>query len=155
MPLKHKQDITVTSKKRTSTQTAIATPGAVPDTMQPNLSRLHDLTGLVLVSLPTELQGIIGEEAHQRCIADIQGCEMVLIVREPNDVVYIRLPLVVLSPPPTGIALSADGRLNFIPPAKSKVPKKTLQKPVPATAKPARLSPQTAGKPVRRIRSQG
>ena len=66
-----------------------AAPAATPD----HLVRLHDLSGLVVISLPEALRDILGEEAFKRRLDEINRHEFLVIVREPGDVVYINMPI--------------------------------------------------------------
>ena len=70
-----------------------AAPAATPD----HLVRLHDLSGLVVISLPEALRDIIGEEAFKRRLDELNRHEFRLIVRESGDVVYINMPIYVMS----------------------------------------------------------
>ena len=54
-----------------------AAPAATPD----HLVRLHDLSGLVVISLPEALRDIIGEEAFKRRLDELNRHEFRLIVR--------------------------------------------------------------------------
>jgi hypothetical protein len=66
-----------------------ATPAATPG----HLVRLHDLSGLVVISLPETLRDIIGEEAFKLRLDELNRHEFLVIVREPGDVVYINMPI--------------------------------------------------------------
>ena len=66
-----------------------ATPG--------HLVRLHDLSGLVVISVPESLRDIIGEEAFKRRLDELNRHEFLVIVREPGDVVYINMPIYAMS----------------------------------------------------------
>ncbi|MGH6639672.1 MAG: hypothetical protein ACREBY_13860 [Polaromonas sp.] len=70
--------------------------GAAPDASQPNLVRIHDLNSFAVIVIPKELRALIGDEAYERQVEDIRKHEIVLIVREPHDVVYIRVPILTL-----------------------------------------------------------
>ena len=70
-----------------------ASLAATPD----HLVRLHDLSGLVVISVPESLRDIIGEEAFKRRLDEINRHEFLVIVREPGDVVYINMPIYAMS----------------------------------------------------------
>ncbi|MGH6637340.1 MAG: hypothetical protein ACREBY_01910 [Polaromonas sp.] len=72
--------------------------GTAPDASQPHLVRIHDLKSFAVIVLPTALRALIGDEAYERQVEDLRNHELVLILREPHDVVYIQVPLMVLSP---------------------------------------------------------
>lgn len=61
---------------------------------QPKLARIHDLTSYAAVSIPPELRQILGEEEYESHIKRIENHEIVMIIRVPNDVVYLRSRLV-------------------------------------------------------------
>ena len=73
-----------TSKRNTSA------PRKTPATEQPNLARIHDLTNFAAVSIPPELRQILGEKEYERHIQKIENHEIVMIIRVPNHVVYLR-----------------------------------------------------------------
>jgi hypothetical protein len=79
-------------------------PGATPEADQSNLARIHDLTSLAFITIPQELRGIIGDEAYERYAEELEQHEILLIVREPHDVVYIRVPIIALPIKPRGLA---------------------------------------------------
>lgn len=72
-------------------------PGVTPAASPGNLVRLHDLQGLVVISLPEGLREILGDEAFKRRLEELNQHQFVLIVREPHDVVYIRMPIFAMS----------------------------------------------------------
>ena len=90
---------TKSTKPSASTQSGqpMAAPTA-PDASQPNLVRIHDLKSFAVIVLPKELRALIGDEAYERQVEDLKKYELVLVLREPHDVVYIQLPLMALSP---------------------------------------------------------
>lgn len=79
----------MTTSKRNSPK-----PSKTPVADQTNLARIHDLTGFAAVSIPPELRQILGEEEYENHIKQIESYEMVMIIRVPNDVVYLRSRLV-------------------------------------------------------------
>ncbi len=69
-------------------------PRKTPATEQPNLARIHDLTNFAAVSIPPELRQLLGEKEYERHIQKIENHEIVMIIRVPNHVVYLRSRLV-------------------------------------------------------------
>ncbi|MGH8856964.1 MAG: hypothetical protein ACREXG_02880 [Polaromonas sp.] len=107
--------------------------GAAPDASQPNLVRIHDLKSFAVIVLPKELRALIGDEAYERQVEDLRKHELVLIVRESHDVVYVQLPFMVLSP---SSGAQASGELAKTPARKTA---KSKTKPtIKPTVKPAR-----------------
>lgn len=80
-------------KKQTDIREPIAAQEATP---QNQLVQVHDLVGTCVFVVPTELKQIIGEEAYELHIKDTEVHELLLIVRQPTDIVYIRFPIFVL-----------------------------------------------------------
>ena len=72
-------------------------PDAAPAATPGHLVRLHDLSGPVVISLPESLREIIGEEAFKRRLDELNRHEFLVIVREPGDVVYIKMPIYAMS----------------------------------------------------------
>lgn len=62
------------------------------------LVRVHDLKGYGVIALPDELRQILNQEELDRCFAGIEALEAILVVRETHDVVYVRIPLMVIEP---------------------------------------------------------
>ena len=75
----------MTTSKRKSPK-----PRQTPAADQPNLARIHDLTSFAAVSIPHELRQILGEEEYERHIKEIESYELVMVIRVPKDVVYLR-----------------------------------------------------------------
>ena len=75
----------MTTSKRNSPK-----PSQTPAADQPKLARIHDLASFAAVSIPPELRQILGEEEYESHIKEIEGYELVWIIRVPNDVVYLR-----------------------------------------------------------------
>lgn len=63
---------------------------------QDKLVKVHDLIGTCVFVVPPQLKQIIGEEAYELQIKDPEVLEVLFIVRQPTDIVYIRCPIVVL-----------------------------------------------------------
>ncbi len=80
--------------KQARKPTPSAKPRQTPAADQPSLARIHDLTSFAAVSIPHELRQILGEEEYERHIKEIENHELVMIIRVPNDVVYLRSRLV-------------------------------------------------------------
>ena len=141
------------SKPRQSTQSAkpssVSTqPGqpmaagaapAAPDASQPNLVRIHDLKSFAVIVLPKELRALIGDEAYERQVEDIKKYELVLVLREPHDVVYIQLPIMAFSPSSEAPA-SAE-------PVKPPARKTVKSKPAPTTQPTVKPARKPRGKP--------
>jgi len=60
------------------------------------LVKVHDLVGTCVFVVPPQLKQIIGEEAYELQMKDTEVHEVLFIVRQPTDIVYIRCPIVVL-----------------------------------------------------------
>lgn len=80
-------------KKQADIRELIAAQEATP---QDKLVQVHDLVGTCVFVVPPQLKQIIGDEAYEMHIKDTEVLEVLLIVREPTDIVYIRCPIVVL-----------------------------------------------------------
>lgn len=63
---------------------------------QNQLVQVHDLVGTCVLVVPAQLKQIIGDEAYELQMKDSEVLELLLIVRQPTDIVYIRCPFVVL-----------------------------------------------------------
>lgn len=84
---------------KTTKQAGKAIPkNASPESTEGKLVRVHDLTGVAVFALPGELRQILNEEEYARCLASIDAIEVTLIVRETNDVVYVRMSSMALEP---------------------------------------------------------
>lgn len=77
---------------------------AAPDAPEEQLVRVHDLIGLTVLNLPQGLREILDEEAYQHCLKDVQEMILTVILREPGDVVYMRMPILVREMPQDGPA---------------------------------------------------
>lgn len=84
-----------TAQQTRAEKTKIA---ALPQSTESNLVRVHDLKGYGVIALPDELRRILNQEELDRCFAGIEALEVTLIVRETHDVVYVRIPLMVIEP---------------------------------------------------------
>ena len=88
---------------KTSKQADKAIPkNASPESTEGKLVRVHDLTGVAVFAIPGELRQILNEEEYARCLASIDAIEVTLIVRETNDVVYVRMSSMALEPARAG-----------------------------------------------------
>ena len=67
--------------------------GAAPEVAPGKLVRLHDLEGLMVISLPEELREIIGEKAFKLHVEELNQHEVVIIAGEASDLAYIRLSI--------------------------------------------------------------
>lgn len=77
---------------------------AAPEAPEKQLVRVHDLIGLTVLNLPQGLREILDEEAYQHCLKDVQEMILTVILREPGDVVYMRMPILVREMPQDGPA---------------------------------------------------
>lgn len=68
---------------------------ATPEASEPQLVRLHDLSGMVVLHIPPQLREILGEKLYQQFIQDVEQLEATLIHRDIKNVVYIRMPVLV------------------------------------------------------------
>jgi hypothetical protein len=66
-----------------------------PEAPEPQLVRLHDLSGLVVLHIPPQLREILGEELYQQFIQDVEQLTATLIHRDIKNVVYIHMPVLV------------------------------------------------------------
>ena len=80
-------------KKQTDIREPIAAQEATP---QNQLVQVHDLVGTCVFVVPPQLKQIIGDEAYSLHLKDTEVHELLLIVRQPTDIVYIRFPIFVL-----------------------------------------------------------
>ena len=80
-------------KKQADISEPIALQKATP---QDKLVKVHDLVGTCVFVVPPQLKQIIVEEAYELQIKDTEVHEVLFIVRQPTDIVYIRCPIVVL-----------------------------------------------------------
>ena len=101
-------------------------PDAMPETGESSLARIHDLTSLCVISVPSELRAILGDEAYERNVRELEQYLITLIVREPHDVVYIHIPVLALEARPDDVALPAAVKA----PARSRSKSKPDAKPV-------------------------
>ena len=72
-------------------------PGSASDGAPHHLVRIHDLMGRTAIRIPAELRAILGDEAYERNLEELNYYEITMIVRQPNDVVYLRMPVVAVS----------------------------------------------------------
>lgn len=86
-----------TSKPRTTK------PGKAPAKNQPELVRIHDLTSFAIFSLPEALRQIFGDEWYDHQVRELQDTELVLVLRGPQDVLYLRMPLLTFAGPDTRV----------------------------------------------------
>lgn len=135
--------MTKQARKPTPSAKARQTPAAD----QPSLARIHDLTSFTAVSIPHELRQILGEEEYESHIKQIENLEMVMIIRVPNDVVYLRSRLVALPLAPKGQVQAPD-------PQASKVDAKAKEKGKSAVAPTSKSSSRTPAKSARKPRGQ-
>lgn len=54
------------------------------------------MLGTVVLLLPQALRDLLGEEAYRDCVDAAQNHAMTLIVRSPDDVIYVDLPVFVI-----------------------------------------------------------
>ena len=86
-----------TSKPRTTK------PGKPPAKKQPERVRIHDLTSFAIFSLPEAARQIFGDEWYDRQVRELRDTELVLVLRGPQDVVYLRMPLLTFAGPDTRV----------------------------------------------------
>ena len=65
----------------------------------------HDLKGFALICLPAQMRQILGEEAYEECIRQIQDVALVLIVRELEKVLFVDLAWRIAEPGADGLQL--------------------------------------------------
>ena len=85
------------SKKKADSSEPIALQEAPH---QNKLVQVHDLVGRCVLVVPAQLKQIIGDEAYELHMKDTEVHEVLFIVRQPTDIVYIRFPFEVLSAEP-------------------------------------------------------
>ena len=122
-------------------------PSQTPAADQPNLARIHDLTSFAAVSIPPELRQILGEEEYENQIKQIENYEMVMIIRVPNDVVYLRSRLVT-------VPFCSQRQIQVPDPQASKVEAKAKEKGTSAVAPTSKPSSRTPAKSARKPRGQ-
>ena len=123
-------------------------PGATPEASQSNLARIHDLMGLAVISLPQQLREIIGDEAFELRIAELNQHEFSMIVREPHDVVYVRMPIHAMSSRPQDLRPKAARKASAPPEKKASSSKSrnSSKSAVKSATKPASRSVRSAGR---------
>ena len=52
---------------------------------------VHDLTGYVVFALPPKLKDVLGEEAFARCVSDLEAHAVIVIHREIDAILYVRM----------------------------------------------------------------
>ena len=63
----------------------------------------HDLQGFALICLPAQMRQILGEEAYEESIRQIQDVALVLIVRELEKVLFVDLAWRIAEPGADGL----------------------------------------------------
>ena len=132
----------MTTSKRNSPK-----PSQTPAADQPNLARIHDLTSFAAVSIPHELRQILGEEEYERHIKEIENYELVMVIRVPKDVVYLRSRVVT-------VPLGGQKHVQVRDPHVSKVEAKKKEKGTSAVAPTSKPSSRTPTKSARKARGQ-
>ncbi len=122
-------------------------PSQIPAADQPKLVRIHDLTGFVAVSIPPELRQILGEEEYDSHIKEVETYEMTLIIRVPNDVIYLRSRVV-------AVPFGGQRQVQVPDPQASKVDAKAHKKGKPAVVPTSKSSSTTPTKSARKPRGQ-
>ena len=135
------------SGKSTPTSVEQTEQGSASDGVPHKLVRIHDLMGSAAIRIPAELRAILGDEAYERNLEELNYYEIYMIVRQPKDVVYLRMPVVAVSfepsrpasqeprEAPTTSAAKADARAKPKPKATPKA--KPKGKKVKRASKPA------------------
>lgn len=65
-------------------------PPGLPDSERKPVL-VHDLTGYVVFALPPDLKEVLGKEAFERCVSDLEAHAVIAIHREIDAIVYIRM----------------------------------------------------------------
>lgn len=65
----------------------------------------HDLKGFALICLPAQMRQILGEDAYEECIRQIQEVALVLIVRELEKILFVDLAWRIAEPGADGLQL--------------------------------------------------
>lgn len=118
-------------------------PGSTLEGPPNNLVRIHDLMSFAAVSIPDELRGILGDEAYERNLEELEHYEILFILREPQDVVYLKMPVIAVSSEPRRPSTQEPVKAPTPPKAKAKAKAKTKAK---TKAKPKAV--EGASKPV-------
>ena len=106
-----------TSKSRKTPTLPVSTDASAEGS---GLVRVHDLTGWACVSLPTAVHDILGEEEYRSLLTALEGHIMTMIIRGPNDIIYLDMPLMVFG---SNSAL-ASSQSEVPPPAQAKPTRK-------------------------------
>lgn len=122
-------------------------PSQTPAADQSRLARIHDLTSYAAVSIPPELRQILGEEEYESHIKQIESHEMVMIIRVPNDVVYLCARLVT-------VPFGGQRQVQVPDPQASKVNAKAHKKGKSTVAPASKSSSTTPAKSARKPRGQ-
>ncbi len=119
-------------------------PAAAPVNTEGNLVRIHDLTGTCLMSIPSELRALLGDEAYERYMRQLEQVEVTLIIRTAHDVVYIEMPILTLKARPDPMQIQAAVNEQIQP----------SSEPKPKAKPAAKRSITPAAKPARKPRGQ-
>ena len=149
----HEQEIIMNSKTRPSKKTIPSSSesaqlrqplpaGVAPDAEQPNQVRIHDLTSFAVIFVPKALRALIGDEAFESNLQNLDNQKLLLVIREPHDVVYIRVPIMAQE-------LSTNTQAFALPIKLPSRVKKT-SKVVPAAKSSARPTRKSSGKSTRK-----
>jgi hypothetical protein len=60
------------------------------------LVRIHDVTGQAVLYFPKAMRDILGKEGYESARAAVEASLMTIILRGPNDVICVELPLYVI-----------------------------------------------------------
>ena len=71
-----------------------SSPSAQPET---GLVKCHELTGAAFIVLPEALRDLLGEEAYQARVAELNNQSIQIVAQHPGDVFFIELPVMVVN----------------------------------------------------------
>lgn len=82
-------DTTVTMRITRQPSDYVPPEGTTDSERKPAM--VHDLTGYVVFVVPPKLKDVLGEEAFERCVSDLEAHVVTAIHREIDAIVYIRM----------------------------------------------------------------
>ena len=106
-----------TAKSRKTSTLPVSTDAS---TEASGLVKVHDMTGWACVSLPTAVHDILGEEEYRSLLTALEGHFMTMIIRGPNDIIYLDMPFMVFG----ADSASASSQSEVTPPAQAKPTRK-------------------------------
>lgn len=127
-----------TPKSNTSKSANKPTGEAINKPTSPATVRVHDLVGSAAIALPRALKEILGDEAYQEILTELEDQLLTMIIRRPEHVIYVYAKL-------TPLDLSADVK-SPAPAPEGGVPGNTSSAAKPAEVSKPRSATDSASK---------